>query len=671
MVDVETGAGANINAFKSRARRLVISYEFAAFSVVSITALIFSLFLAPPMPFTIDGGIYYEMTRSFTDHDALNITSGMEIDGAPASVRGLTKVYDGKVYGQYPAGYALVAAPFYSLLGIRGLMVMNSLAALISIALTFFLSNRLYRDRRIALWSALILGAATYLANYMFAIWPHALALAILLGATAAAVIGCEKDSWRTRACWFLTSGLFIGLGINIRLDIVLALPVLLIWITQMAKPGDRIAPLSLLAGAIPGFALAAWLNWIKFGIASPFHYGGDGTDHGSQLYFPLAFLGAALLAALIAFDFRKIVITAVKRRRISFSVVIIIAAAGVLGAGWGLFSATLQGMWVLIFNLQALQPQNFQRGVEFNEYGQLLFWDFPKRAFTQSLPFAALLIIPVVEFFRGEKIKAHGLCLLAIAAPVTFYAMTEWHGGSAYNLRYFMPALPFVAILSAVALSRLSGAGGVRLRALLIAAILAFGAFLAADELARLDPSFVVPAALYPQSAIFGILLFSTLVFVFSQRLRNQARRATLAIALFAIAYGAAVNFRDEVSHEKARASQFAQARLIAGKLQPNSLFLSDREILGIEAARNGATIMNVFTGSPEISAAAISAYAEAGRCVYMQGPSVSEYVSRGLAPGAIAEAPVVVAAKRFPDDPWMKIYLLSAQQSACAPQR
>ena len=158
-----------------------ISTPVAAMIVVAL-ALVAGPFLAPAGPFIVNGEIYYAMARAMADHGTLHIAANGGVEGAPALTRYLSVGRDGLVYPQYPGGYAFVAAPFYMAFGIRGLMLMNALATALSLVLTYAIALRLF-DKRTAIWAAGILGAATFVANYAFAIWPHIFALSFWLGA--------------------------------------------------------------------------------------------------------------------------------------------------------------------------------------------------------------------------------------------------------------------------------------------------------------------------------------------------------------------------------------------------------------------------------------------------------------------------------------------------------
>lgn len=653
------------------------------FAVIA-TAAALGAFLAPPIPFIVDGAVYQDMARAMAEEGALYIADSAGVENAPPLEKWLTTVRDGKVYPQYPSGYALIAAPFYALFGLHGLMAMNALAGALALALTWRLVMRLYGRKALAWFAVALLGGATYLSSYVFAIWPHALALAFYLGVIAAAVEGAAQRQARAAFAWMGASGLLIGAGINIRLDAILALPAILIWLRLFAASerapdgaappgGSRLAVGAVLAGMLPGLALAVWLNWLKFENATPFTYGETGGLTNAGAYAPLMAAGALALAAALLVDLRTP--SRALWRRSPRAVMIGGALAIVITAGiaWSVVGPALHGAWTLVFDLQALRPDRFQAGVGYNEYGHLLFWGVPKRALVQSLPFAALAVIPIIAFFRGRNASAHALCLLAAAAPIAFYSMNEWHGGGAYNMRYFIPALPFIAILTAFGFLELTRAPALRPRifrvACLLMGLLGFLSFQLANTASRSDPAWRVPFDLYPQSALFWTLAVIAAVAALWSKAKPRLRTVVALLAAFTIGYGASVNYFDEATHEKTRAGQLEMGEMIAAAIPPGSLILGEYRVILIPVERKGAHVMEVFPDSLAAAVKALGAFGSAGRCVYIQGESVrrrlteeSPMIEKLIGKGAF------VGPERFSDKPYLVFFTLAEQADQCA---
>ncbi len=197
------------------------------------------------------------MARSVAENAALHIGANGGVDGAPALTKALTKAKDGLVYPQYPSGYALLAAPFYKAFGVHGLMLVNALSFAACMFLTFRLAERFY-NARVAAYAAAIFALATFAPTYAFAIWPHMIALLFWLAGFYLAVAAADAPNRKSRYLRLLFAGLAIGAGINIRIDVFLAAIAIFLWLRAFARPDDRLAPLALIVGAVPGLLLAA-----------------------------------------------------------------------------------------------------------------------------------------------------------------------------------------------------------------------------------------------------------------------------------------------------------------------------------------------------------------------------------------------------------------------------
>lgn len=642
-----------------------LDIRFVAFGLI-VLAILGALF-APAMPFTIDGVIYTDMAKAMSENGSFAIASNGGVDGAPALSKEITFENNGLAYPLYPSGYAIIAAPFYALMGVRGLLLMNGLAFLGCAFLVYHISRRFFADRFIHIASLTVFVVATFVTNYVTAIWPHMLALLTWLGAIACAISAAEETSDLRRTWMLIASGLVIGLGISIRIDSILIYMVLFIWLRVFSRPADRLAPLWLSSGLLPGLVLSALMNAEKFGIFTPLSYGpsSGATQLGS--YAVILTAGGLSFLALWLLNFPAIFSTLNKRlgpRNLLL--------AGVTATGIALFIAggfifdTLYGVYVLVFNLQAHNAYT-QAGVELNEYGHLLFWGYPKKALIQSLPYLPLLLIPGFWFFRGKHVKAVSLCLLAIAAPITFYALNQWFGGGSYNLRYFIPTLPFIAILSAAALHDLTKvAGSVSRPVLLFAGVSAAGLYVGMQALGQAVPSLYAPAALYPQWII--AFLCACFVVSFLHFRRPTIAKATLVVSSFALIYGALVSLADESGHEKARAELRGYAQVISSALPQNALVLTTLPVLTMHAQHNGTSIMIPLEDNIDETIRATDAFARAGRCIYFHNPIVTDLLEPHLPDGTISKVPSWAGREKFPGDAKLAFFTLSSQKDACS---
>ena len=626
----------------------------AVFAAVAVL-LAAGAFLAPPMPFIIDGGVYYDMARAMAEDGTLATAGDSGIPGAPPLGRLLSVAHDGAVYPQYPSGYAFIAAPFYALFGIHGLMLMNALSFALALWLTFFIARRFYGAQS-AHWAAGIFAVATFAPTYVFAIWPHMLALAFWLGAVACAVIAHDTQRRGRGLALFAAAGLLIGLGLNIRIDVFLAGLALFFWLRLFARPEDRLAPFVLILGMAPGLVAAGLMNEIKFGGFAPLDYGASKGMASISAYLPAAIAAGAAFAAAWAFNVPAAVSAALPtpHRKWAVGASVIVAAAVLLSPMSDLFWRMIKGVYVLVINLQA-HDAYYQAGVERNDFGQLLFWGYPKKALIQSIPWMALAAIPIVTAFRTQTFLTFGLCALCIAAPICFYALNQWHGGGSYNMRYFLPALPFLAILGANGLRTLFSESGPSRQWTLAALFGASIVYLGLQEIGQNSERLLSPASLYPQWMIAAALAGAIGLHVL--RGGARARAASRHLAVFALAYAVAVNGYEEIGHERTRAEQLAMAHDIAAPLVTDSLVVTPMPILLIPAERAGVRVMAPTKTTAAAAAQAAEAFAAAGRCVYFHNSYARDLVAPHLI-SAVDPAPLWAPSSRFGEDPQLAFF-------------
>lgn len=631
-------------------------------------ALAAGALLAPAAPFTNDGAMYAAMARAMAENGAFHIGGNGGVDGAPALWVELAAVRDGFVYPQYPSGYALLAAPFYAAFGLHGLMLMNALSFLFCLYFTYRIARRFYGSETAA-WAAAIFGLASFAPAYVFPIWPHMLSLAFWMGACFFAVEAGEEARKRSVYVYLALAGAMIGAGVNIRIDIVLAGIAIFVWLRAFSRPDDRSAPLFLVLGAAPGLLLAAWLNEIKFGAFTPFTYNASGGAASTARYLPALAATGAIAAFLWAFNVEKLF----PKLRRTFGAVSL--AAGLIAALAVLLAAPplrqiagrmLDGAYVLVVNLQAHDAYR-QPGVAYNAYGHLLFWDYPKKALLQSLPYLPLIALPALYLFRRRNIRAVSLCLLSILAPIAFYALNEWHGGASYNMRYFTPTLPFIAILSAAAVGDLVSAAGraPSRQTFLVVLAVAIVAYLGMQELARTSDRFLAPASLYPQWAIAAALSFALAAHLRAPGSAGRAR-AALIMSFAAISYAGAINIYEEITHEKTRAEQAAVGRDASASMPSDALVLSRLPLLLTGAEARGVSVMMATEKNTAEAAQAAEAFLAAGRCVYLhagQRDLVEPSLQAPLRP-----APLRAASRHYKGDPRLVFHVFEAQAEECA---
>ncbi|WP_425410816.1 ArnT family glycosyltransferase [Hyphococcus sp.] len=622
-------------------------------------------FIAPAAPFTVDGGIYYEMAHAMASRGELFIASNGGVDGAPPLTKSLTIVNEGKVYPQYPGGYALIAYPFYVVFGIQGLMLMNALGFAACICLTYSIGRRLY-DRQIGQWAAMIFSIATFAPTYAFGIWPHSLSLALLVGGIYCAVSATQVKARRDEFMLLASAGLLIGAGVNIRIDVALGALVIFFWLRLFARPKDRLAPVALVAGLLPGLWMAAYINALKFGTFTPFSYGPSAGNDSLERYAPVIVLALSAIVLVWMVNAPWLAARAWRQYRWRGAAAIIILAGFLMliTPFREMLWRCVTGVYVLAVNLQA-HDAYAQDGVARNEYGHLLFWGYPKKALIQSIPWAPLIIIPIFMVIRGKNTASASLCLFAIAAPICFYALNHWHGGGSYSMRYFMPALPFFAILGAYGLRELTTRAGPKRQTVLLALAAAAVVCLGFQIIGQSDDRYYAPAMLYPQWIIAAAVAVSA-IFTLTRPFGEKPRIVASSVALFAITYGVAVNLFEEIGHEKTRFEQLARANAISAPIASHSLVVTASPLSFIPAEQRGANVIVITSANITETALAMRAFADAGLCVFVHNSYARDLIEPVLN-WEITPQPVFAPSRRFKSDPRLAFYLLANTREKC----
>lgn len=589
-------------------------------AICAIVVAVIALRLAPAAAFSIDDVIYIDMARAMARQGSLFVAANGGVEGAPVLAKNLTVVVDGKAAPQYPSGYAYIAAPFYAAFGVSGLILLNALSGIAALVLTYSIANRLYGDRKTALGAAAILAFGGYWPNYLFGVWPHMLALAIVLGGVRLALAALGEPSGR-RSLALAMAGAVLGSGVSVRIDIILALISIFFWLRFFATPARRSDAIVLAMGAAPGLMLAALLNDAKFGLLTPFTYGQSGGFVGlGQYAAAIAVAGAAVICAL-AIDVSRLRVAAfiVRRRREALAAAAIATLCALLADEDS--RTYFQSLFVLVFDLQALPDTRFQPGLVRDEFGQIAYWGLPKKALLQSLPYAALLIIPLAGFFAGKRVKAASLLLALMCAPIAFYGLNFWHGGMSYNMRYFLPCLPFIAILTASTLNDLRRSlPPTALRHGLFAVGLgAFGGLTFTTLGEAVDAQWRTPLALYPQLTLAAALAVAAILSVFGDRARSA--RAAFALGLAAIGYAGALGLNDEIRYEGERAARLSLDAAHENALRPGDLVVTPAVESFVRAQSRGVAVFHLTRGREGDAAEAARAFANSGRCVLGHG--------------------------------------------------
>lgn len=400
-----------------------------------------------------DETVYFAAVETLTRERTLIVDNGYaEFQNNALLFNDLLKNGPNGAVPQYPSGFAIMIAPFYMLFGIKGVMALNAFAAAVSVWLTYKISYFLFKDAGAAFVSAMLLGLCSFLVIYAKAVWPHALATAAVLGICWFILQTLERDSrYKMNA---LLAGLLLGIGISLRVDVVLVVPALLgVAIVKASRPISVIFMTSI--GTLPGAILASWTNYLKFNVFSPLYYGtaqGKGGDISSYYWLLpgiLLFLGTC--TAIRRYGWNRLALVCVLSLLIFLAILIALmpqlqtVEKFIRHLAWGSYA-----LWVDLRVVGSTGQATLHTDGTFTVFGLY------KKAIVQSIPWIGVLALLLVSRPREDAGIGVLLCILIIFFWTPLFGRTAWHGGFSTNMRYFLPIVPFICILASYALSKL-----------------------------------------------------------------------------------------------------------------------------------------------------------------------------------------------------------------------
>lgn len=587
------------------------------------------ILLGPGGLFTIDELIYVAAAAEFAGDASIFVQNGYEHFGSEALRLWFLVAGPNGLAPQYPSGFPAVAAAPFAAFGPRGIMLLNAGAALGVLYLSHRLALRLFSDPAVARAAVLILALASFLGDYAVGIWPHAPSALVVVAGTlflAEAVLGgAERNRDRLFA---LAAGLVIGMGLLVRLDSVLAVPPLLIWAIVVAPRPLRLVPPAAL-GMLPGVVAAALLNQAKFGTLNPFSYGspdGGGTD-------PSGYLTLLLLIAIVIAGSVLLRSPALRHRAAVPGVIATVLMSAVILAVPALRDSVgdyLRGLYVLLVDLRfSSDPRH---GVIRGEDGSVSFWGVSKKALGQSLPWLGLLAILAVH--RWDLRQRYGIALLGLTTALWIlpFARTEWHGGFGSNMRYLLPVLPHLAILTALAWRRTEAEAG---------EVLPFGAVLKHATRATVA-AFLILILIFGQDGLVSLqhrlppfLLVALAIAALSTAAPGHAGKLALTgcRGLFAasLCYAFLLGILDLTMNQVGRADESALREAAAREIPSESLLYTARpKMFPFQVERGRGLLANPPISGPPIDEALVRSALGNGLRVFVHGDALSALITR-----------------------------------------
>ncbi len=416
-------------------------------SGIVLGAVVLALLVATPFVstgfFSLDEVIYFAGADALFRDGSLFVDNGFDEFGSEdlriwflvQGQHGLTP--------QYPVGTALLGAPFLSVFGVRGLIIINVLAGIGTLFATRSLAKQMFGHPEIGLIAALILVLGTFWPEYVYGHWPHSISLFFVTVSLLA--FNWSLDRSERAISVAAISGLALGAAMLFRLDSILALPAYFLAIVLYAQ-----RPVALILGGalglVPAVAMIAAANLQKFGVLNPLSYGrvtGGSTDASSHI----AVASVLCLAVFFALAIRFISIRRVDIRWVGFAVLVCAATALTVPLIYEVARNLVIGFVRLIVDSRGITRPEF--GVAHLRDGTVSFWGLPKKALAQSLPWLAILFLLVFRS-RQEHKRHFVVAMIFVVVWILPFLDSSWHGGLGSNMRYFIPTLPVLASVAA-----------------------------------------------------------------------------------------------------------------------------------------------------------------------------------------------------------------------------
>lgn len=413
--------------------------------VLSLFIAVGGIFAVPGL-FVIDEFVYFASAEAFGRTGWVAIDNGYETFGVEA-----LRISDFLVPGpsgtvaQYPLGSAIISGALVSEFGPRGMIIVSTAFGIATLFMTRALALALYDDRRVADWSPILLLFGTFLAEFIYGVWPHTVSLFLILSALYAVVkaLKTETSASGQSAAWIALAGATLGIGLFFRVDGVLLLGPLTALIILLAERPIRMAVYGAV-GLLPFLAGSAYANFVKFGSLSPITYGrAEGGGNPAQ-HLPIILLGLAGLGFLIAL--RK----AGRHRAIWL---LLLASAGAITAAvaiptiGSLVTRILDWAFAIVISSSGISPTS--HGFAIDDAGITRIWTAPKEALVQSLPWLALPLAALLAPTAQGRALPYLLTALVFVGWVAPMSLIGFHGGFGFNMRYLLPVIPPLAILS------------------------------------------------------------------------------------------------------------------------------------------------------------------------------------------------------------------------------
>jgi hypothetical protein len=580
--------------------------------------------LCIPGCFSIDEATLLLSARSLAQGHGIEVWNGFEETGSPALAPGWLQPVGGRLVSQYPDFFLFLSLPAFRALGLRGLMLVNLLAFAAVVGLTWRLAATRF-GRSTAAAAVALLAGGSFAIEYAVGAWPHMTSALLVLAPLALVDAAVVHASPRRAASLAALAGAIGGFGIGVRLDVAFGLAGLA-GALLLRRPARGLVVAALGAGAVPPLALLALLNHEKFGRATPFTYGASyGIATGAGRFLPLA--GIALALVLVVAWLRGREGRSTRGRGGILLVAVAASLVGVLAFAPArrVVASAAAGVAELAVDLRLrggdhpdAEPGR-ERGDPVRHFGAL------KKALLQSCPWLVVAGIPWVLAVRRRE--GADLLLLWGSVPGAYllaYGAFAWDGGLALNQRYFVPALPALALLGARGLEQLRARAQLPARAVAGLAAVTTVALVAVSSLSAGDAA-VETRMLLDLPLLLATILGVVLLLAGRAGSSLAVRRLALAAAAVAIGFSVFSCPLGDLPRTLERRARFAAAgERVRDELRGDALLLSEPTVTLASAidATSRARLANPSHDFYRSFGALVAHHLAAGHQVFLSVP-------------------------------------------------
>ncbi|GAB5480154.1 MAG: hypothetical protein Marn2KO_36210 [Marinobacter nauticus] len=431
----------------------------------------FCVWVQPKGLYVIDEAVQTLVTHELVDHDgSRRLHNDLDLNDLeayrPTSVRLVNKEW---LAPQYPPLYADFAAPFYWAFGVDGLFYMNNFAFLLNLLLVYLIGRRLSLEHSWSLVAVGIYGACSFAIDQAFSAWSHTPSVTGVLAGHYGIIHALTTDRRKVRIIAAFLAGMAVSLAVGIRIEMGLALPVLLA-VLLFGRPVRWDAIVAFVLGAAGPLVWITMINCGRFDYCNPIAYGPQDLRRGLldiTYYLPVAGTGMLGLAAIWglarpgAAEYRKYA-------WVGGPVILLVAVVVAAIIMPALLDRTLTGIRTVFLDVPAFDISQREASLDANgeaiyhigsavlasPTGQLLYYGQYKKALLQSLPWLPLALPALLPMIGGARRWPYMAALLLMpVAAIAMFGYANWHGGIGPNMRYLSIVAPLAAVPVAVSL--------------------------------------------------------------------------------------------------------------------------------------------------------------------------------------------------------------------------